>query len=725
MSKSSSNPTNSRYRNFDRIALILVLALVIARCLTSEYVRDPTEVMPGSPPAPRGVGAAVGVTLDLLCCTPALLVLLRQSLTRTRRRSGKSSCLFIAFAIIAAVSFCWASDRYAAAVGAAHLLAAAALLWTAAQLIHDWQSGTAIAVTCLGLLLAYLAYGIYYESVDLPDLRDRWTHDIDHTRTQVLQQHGWAEGSFAAKQFELQILHGNLAGFSTSSNTYAAMLVLLSIVVAGLLLSEFRDRKNLLLILFLIPLLWLLYLTGCKAAFGTIFLATLAFLILRLAGPIVSRSRRAIYFLIVATFLILIAVTVQYGLRHGNLHNDSLNFRWRYWVAAARIFHAHPIHGIGWNSFGEYYLSVRLPAASEEIKDPHDMFVRVFTELGLIGGIIFTAFIVLAWWRMTRDAKPGQTSDGIITARGLIIAIVLAFIINAWASIDFSQIPAFVFLELMRRFLYLAMLLIAVIFGLNRDRKKLISAPLPWLLPAIAIGLGLFLIHNLIDFAIFDPSPGPLMLFVLLTGTLIGMRSPAIAKARLAWTKFAIVLIIFLAATIAFIIPVISADSDTQAADDLLRSGKIPQAIPLYAQAAQTLPFNPDYWQREATALAFAGAPRIQIDAALNSALSADSRYIPAYLLRARYLEHLPQVDQPAIITAYQGALRLDPNQVSTRLEFADFLKSISHPKDAADQYEKALWFNDQFPLEEPKRLPPYQVHQIRQTIAQLRNSAR
>ena len=227
-----------------------------------------------------------------ILATGDLLVLLNHALTGIRRCTGLAAGLFFALAVFAGCSVFWASDHYAAAVGGQrHLLAAAALLWGMAQVVHDWQSVSALAGTCLGVLLCLLAQGIYYQTVDLPDLRDRWVNDVGGTRTKLLQQHNWAADSFAAKQFGLKITHGDLGTFFTSANTYAAMLALLALVVAGMVLSDVRKRTNIALLLLSIPFFWLLWLTQCKAAFVTLALGVGLFLLLRSAGPMVGRFR--------------------------------------------------------------------------------------------------------------------------------------------------------------------------------------------------------------------------------------------------------------------------------------------------------------------------------------------------------------------------------------------------------------------------------------------------
>lgn len=704
-------------------ALILALALVATRCLTAEYLRDPAEVLPGSISAPRGVGAAMGVLLDLACCLPVILLLLHGALTRTSRRIGIAPGIFFAFAILAAISICWAGDRYAAAVSAAHLLAAAALLWSFAQIIADWQSISAVAAVCLGLLLCLLAQGMYYKCVELPDLRYNWINDVQGTRTKQLAAHNWTDDSFAAKQFALKVLHGDFATFYTSANTFAAMLSLLATVVMGIFLSKPRKNENLILPLLAIPCLWMLWLTQCKAAFVTFALAIAIFVFLRFASSLLIRYRRAAFILVIAGALALIGLTISYGRAHGNLHNDSLNFRWRYWVAAAHMFRQHPLIGVGWESFGEHYLAFRLPSAPEEIKDPHDMLVRACIELGAMGGVCFIAFLLAAWWRMIRPLQPTVSERCIIKAPALMIAVMLAIAINIITSVDFNQISAYVFLETMRRFLFLGLLLIAIIFVLDKDRKRLSPAPLPWLPAAVAVALGLFLLHNLIDFALFDPSPGPMMVFAMLVGCLIGIRSNPPLCARFVWIRFAVVLVVFIAASVFFVIPVQIADADATHADTLFRLNKPDEAILLYAEASRWIAYNAEYDFRLAEALIFNNASPAMVNQAIDKAIAADPWYIDPNLLRARYLQRQSNPDVPTIMSAYQRVLALNPNDVSMHIEFADFLRNYGRIPEAISEYQNALWFNNQFPLEEPKRLPASQVNKIQQMIQQLQHA--
>src|SRR5207237_1172207 len=135
----------------------------------------------------------------------------------------------------------------------------------------------------------------------------------------------------------------------------------------------------------------------------------ICFALLAIFGPYITKHPRLIFFSSVAAIALVAVALVAYGLTHGNLRHDSLTFRWRYWIGSTRLFLAHPLIGVGWNNFGDAYLPVREAIASEEIKDPHNLFVRFATELGSVGLILVISWLLMLWSDMTR--APRHTSD--------------------------------------------------------------------------------------------------------------------------------------------------------------------------------------------------------------------------------------------------------------------------------------------------------------------------
>jgi hypothetical protein len=93
------------------------IALVIARAMQLETLRDPFDVQFGGEAIPRGPGAATSLLLDLLSCVPAILVLARRALNRNfTTRTTLAHVLFGLLGIWTAASTFWAADQFAAAV---------------------------------------------------------------------------------------------------------------------------------------------------------------------------------------------------------------------------------------------------------------------------------------------------------------------------------------------------------------------------------------------------------------------------------------------------------------------------------------------------------------------------------------------------------------------------------------------------------------------------------
>src|SRR5690349_4841946 len=109
------------WRWIGRLTFGLMLAVVICRSTMLEYLRDPFPVTPGADPAARGPGPSTTLLLDLLCATPALLVLLRASLDSTfTLRKSRANVVMLLLAVWICCSALWADDRFSASVSAAN-----------------------------------------------------------------------------------------------------------------------------------------------------------------------------------------------------------------------------------------------------------------------------------------------------------------------------------------------------------------------------------------------------------------------------------------------------------------------------------------------------------------------------------------------------------------------------------------------------------------------------
>jgi O-antigen ligase len=723
-----------------QIAFGLGLALVAARCMALETIRDPFDVNVGSPNIPLGAGADTSVVLDLLCCLPAILTLVRRCVDKTYRlRWSWSLVLILPLAGWMALSVRWADDKFACMASTCNFVAAMALLWAMAQLVRSWMRLRMVAGLAFGLLLVFLVQGFYYKFVDMPTMLEQ--------QSKLLQQEGFDPHSFNAIQFEKKITE--LIGFNSSANSFAGLVVLFLTIGLGVAIQRIKDRDDpgwTVALGFSAPLaIWLLILAQSKAALvmPVIVVALLA-LLWKWRGRMARQSKRFFWIGICIITLVIFAA-VGHGLYHHSLPTDSLNFRWRYWVASWRMFLRHPVRGFGWENFGEHYLRDRLSAASEEIHDPHDFIVRFLVELGAVGGILMLAWLGRLWWELTRPVTPPTIVSPIARkpqmGQVLFLATIAigAVVLNALATVDFNQNGSFILLALFKELLYLCALVIGLMVVSLRslEHPQVDQRAAPWVLYGILIGIGIFLIHNLIEFSMFEA--GPMCLLGVLIGSALGarlgnrpVRVPGISKVAIAILAMAAV--VWLAAAYWIAVPVGRAETAAHRGDEKLRAGDVQAASEEYGYAATILPFNADYAFRAGRALHLSIGPpallsnpdqidrairlRRQIESWYDIASDRDPVYLATYHLRGIF--DLQLGDSRRMVEDFDELMDLNPNEVSLRLEYARGLEMLHLLPEAKKQYKLALKYDDQLDKAEPKRLSAAQRVDIEKEIAGL-----
>ncbi len=89
----------------------------------------------------------------------------------------------------------------------------------------------------------------------------------------------------------------------------------------------------------------------------------------------------------------------------------SLRFRGEYWEATLRMIGDRPAWGCGPGNFKEYYTGYKLPAASEEVSDPHNFALEVAANAGLPAlALLLALFTVFAWRTWRTVALPPEES---------------------------------------------------------------------------------------------------------------------------------------------------------------------------------------------------------------------------------------------------------------------------------------------------------------------------
>lgn len=749
-------------------AFALAAGIVMARCMTNEIIREPFDITPGADALPRSPGAIVAVVLNLLSFLPPMLVLARLWLNREARliRSW-SHMTFGLLAIWAMASTLWSSDGFLTAITSGGLLAAALLGWTMAQTVHSWVRLRILAGLAVGLLLVLTAHSIAYRLIDAPAMQEMWNANSET----LLKQQGMTPGSFAATQFARKLLAGELMGFYHSPNSLAAIAVLCLLVLVGSMLQRrsLRDSAGWLVpgLLILIPATWMIYATASRSALITPILGAAIILAAGMAASLTSRYRKLSFCAAALLICLAIAAIVGHGLAHGSLVERSLTFRWHYWTAALRIFRDHPLTGTGYDCFGLFYSAAKLPFAPEDVKDPHNLLVRFFAELGAVGGLLAMGWLLQSWWELTRPIKlDAGTADispqtdapaskivqkilassepqrePLLVLSPIIWPAALASLIAIIANVDFSQPLILSAMDVMRRALYGCLLLAGgVLLALKSlGQPQLDDRPAPWLLRGILAALAMFLLHNAIDFSFFEP--GVMMLCLAITGAAIGVRGasgmspspdpaptqnhPTTAPMACAAMRWAIIPLVLAALAYGFTIavPVTLAESAAAAGDDSLRQGDFKAAATAYRAAADVtahLP-NSDYPTREARALYFGrAATSAQLDA-LGRAITRAPHRSQVWSSRAELRTVLSPPDVAGAIDDFEHATALDPNNVDLRLTYASSMERLAQWPRAISQYQEALQRNDALPADEARRLSPAKVREIEAKLTALR----
>ena len=114
----------------------------------------------------------------------------------------------------------------------------------------------------------------------------------------------------------------------------------------------------------------------------------------------------------------------------------SLQYRLQYWSATLPMIRDHLVFGVGPGQFRWNYLFYKLPEASEEISDPHNLLLDVAANAGLVavlGLLIIVLFLSKTAVDLGDVPKPSESSG-----RPIVLYLVLSFIGMAWTIYLFT-----------------------------------------------------------------------------------------------------------------------------------------------------------------------------------------------------------------------------------------------------------------------------------------------
>jgi O-antigen ligase/tetratricopeptide (TPR) repeat protein len=420
--------------------------------------------------------------------------------------------------------------------------------------------------------------------------------------------------SFQQFLFEHRLYSKGVRGYFTTRNSAGSFALMALFAAIALFIDKFRNRRSdisshwylLGCGLGIAAILFSLGLTRSKGAMIGLFFAMAAFFMFLFFGGWLKTHKRPI---LIACLLLAIAgsaAIARYGLSHGRLPGGgSMLVRWQYWHSAAKMYADHPLTGVGPGNFGDFYTRYKPAAALESVADPHNFPLSILTQYGPIGLVGFMAMLILPLWRLIASASTGTSIEtnrlkpifrtqaiiflAVISITLLLVRPILmpetfaeALDIIVYVIVTMYVAPAAVFV--------IAFVLFAGPLLKTRDTKSEIRNTYTVIAVFCAV-LGVAL-HNLIDFAIFEP--GVLTTFWAMMACLIAIdchtksRSPIVLQAK----PFAKLLIVAAALVTSWVyfsfvfLPVAKNTARIRQADMARSSGRFEYAHELLDKAA-------------------------------------------------------------------------------------------------------------------------------------------
>jgi len=188
--------------------------------------------------------------------------------------------------------------------------------------------------------------------------------------------------------------------------------------------------------------------------------------------------------------------------------------RWQYWTGASKMYADYPLTGVGGGNFGSFYAHYKPAAALESVADPHNFLLSIATQYGPLGLIGFLAVVFVPLWRAV-SPRPGSPSAETRHREPAFFELAVPMVIVVSAALLFvrpilSPLPpvgslqeknaAVIVLYVVPMVVFIIGFLLLTAGGVSNKTG-----------PVHIIAAGLFcaclgvLIHNLVDFAIFEP----------------------------------------------------------------------------------------------------------------------------------------------------------------------------------------------------------------------------
>jgi len=199
---------------------------------------------------------------------------------------------------------------------------------------------------------------------------------------------------------------GCMAGLTPHYSTNA-MLLVTGVIMMALIYVEYRNKKNLFFLLFLLVALLL---TGKRAhiVFSAAALYGTYYFSLVKENPF-KKLFKMIGLVLALVLVVVIGIQFVPALANGITRilqlfdsgsgaddDNAVMARFELWALAIRAFKAHPIFGIGWKQFRD---TISVTRNSQYAFDTHNVYLQLLCETGIIGFVIYLAWFLFMFFK--------------------------------------------------------------------------------------------------------------------------------------------------------------------------------------------------------------------------------------------------------------------------------------------------------------------------------------
>ena len=348
---------------------------------------------------------------------------------------------------------------------------------------------------------------------------------------------GIEPGSFQQMLYEHRLESKDIRGFFTTSNSAGAFAGLAGFCGLAFFVQHYRKTRAIghirqefvvYAVIFMIVIAAVI-ITKSKGAIITAILGAIMFCGYLFGGDWLNKHKRLVVIVCLCMVVTAGTVVVLYGVSNGRLPGgNSMLVRWQYWVGTVKMIAEHGWAGVGGGNFSIFYPHYKDASAIETVRDPHNFLLSILSQYGPFGLLGMLAAIFVPLYRIIFSGKQSSLQSQQLSVKpgasaiyAIVILIVMLVVRPAVMRAELGREPMVVIYVVSVLYVLPAVIFCSLFLLMATQDKNITlgNTAIAALFCAIVVSL----IHNCIDFAIFEP--GILTVFWAMVACVISMES--------------------------------------------------------------------------------------------------------------------------------------------------------------------------------------------------------